>query len=112
MVAAVDRGSVAVGVINSYYWYRFGTEAGADKLHSNIHHFGGGDAGALINVSGAAVLKSSKHQDGSQKFLAYAVSKPAQAALAKSDIVFEYPLAADVPPTPRSSRSMNCSRRS
>jgi iron(III) transport system substrate-binding protein len=100
VVAAVDRGSVAVGVINSYYWYRFGTEVGADKLHSNIHHFSGGDAGALINVSGAAVLKSSKYQDGAQKFLAYAVSKPAQEALAKSAIVFEYPLAAGVAANP------------
>ena len=46
------------------------------------------------------MLKSSKHQDEAKKFLAYAVSKPAQAALAKSDIVFEYPLAADVAANP------------
>ena len=96
VVAAVDRGSVAVGVINSYYWYRLRTERGADRMHSAIHHFSGGDAGALINVSGAAVLKSSKHPEDAQRFLAYVVSRPAQEALANSDIVFEYPLAAGV----------------
>lgn len=100
VVAAVDRGSVAVGVINSYYWYRFRTEAGADKIKSGIHHFSGGDAGALINISGAAALKSSKHPQEAQKFLAYAVSKQAQEALAKSDIVFEYPLVAGVAANP------------
>jgi iron(III) transport system substrate-binding protein len=100
VVAAVDRGSAAVGIINSYYWYRFRVEAGAANTHSDIHHFSGGDAGALINVSGAAVLKSSKHQDVAQKFLAYIVSKPAQQALAASDIDFEYPLASGVPANP------------
>ena len=100
VVAAVDRGSAAVGIINSYYWYRFRVEVGADKIHSGVHHFSGGDAGALINISGAAVLKSSKHQDEAQKFLAYIVSKPAQEALAKSDIDFEYPLVAGVPANP------------
>ena len=100
VVAAIDRGTAAVGVINSYYWYRYGTETGADKIHSGIHHFSGGDVGGLINVSGAAVLKSSKHQDEAQKFLAYIVSKPAQEALAKSDIVYEYPLVAGVAANP------------
>ncbi|MET2825451.1 extracellular solute-binding protein [Mesorhizobium shangrilense] len=100
VVAAVDRGSVAVGLINSYYWYRFRTEAGADKIKSGIHHFAGGDAGALINISGAAALKASKHPQEAQKFLAYVVSKQAQQALANNDIVFEYPLAAGVAANP------------
>ena len=100
VVAAVDRGAVAVGVINSYYWYRFGVEAGAANLHSDVHHFSGGDAGALINVSGAAVLKSSTHQDAAQKFLAYIVSKPAQQMLAESNVDFEYPLVPGVAANP------------
>ncbi|MDR3470160.1 MAG: extracellular solute-binding protein [Devosia sp.] len=100
VVAAVDRGSAAVGIINSYYWYRFRVEAGAANTHSDIQHFSGGDAGALINVSGAAVLKSSRQPDAAQKFLAYIVSKPAQQALAASDIDFEYPLVAGVPANP------------
>jgi iron(III) transport system substrate-binding protein len=100
VVSAVDRGSIAVGVINSYYFERYRVETGADKIHSAIHHFGGGDAGALVNISGAAVLKSSQHQEAAQKFLAYIVSKPVQKALGVSDIDFEYPLADGVPANP------------
>ena len=100
VVAAVERGTVAVGIINSYYFYRAEAETGADKMHSRIHHFGSGDAGALVNISGAAVLSSSKHQAEAQRFLAYITSKPVQAALAKTDIDFEYPLAEGVPANP------------
>ena len=100
VVAAVDRGTAGVGIINSYYFYRAQAETGAGKMKSDIHHFGGGDAGALVNVSGAAVLKSSKHQAEAQKFLAYITSKPVQAALAASDIDFEYPLADGVAANP------------
>ena len=100
VVAAVDRGTASVGILNSYYWERFRAETGAAKLHSAIHHFGPGDAGALVNISGAAVLKSSPNQAAAQKFLAYIVSKPVQADVAKSDVDFEYPLAEGVPANP------------
>ncbi len=100
VVAAVDRGTASVGIINGYYWERFRAETGPDKLHSAIHHFSAGDAGALVNISGAAVLKSSPNQAAAQKFLAYIVSKPVQEAVAKSDIDFEYPLAEGVPANP------------
>ncbi len=92
VVAAVDRGAVATGVINNYYWARLLTEKGAGKMHSRIYHFGGGDIGGLVNVSGAAVLKSSKHPEAAQRFLAFLVSQPAQEALARSAIAYEYPL--------------------
>ena len=100
VVAAVDRGSVATGVINNYYWARLRTEEGAAKVHSQIHHFANGDVGALVNVSGAAVLRSSKHTQAAQRFLAFLVSKPVQEMLGKSDIDFEYPLAKGVAPNP------------
>ncbi len=100
VVAAVDRGAVATGLINNYYWARLRTEKGADKIHSQIHHFAGGDVGGLINVSGAGILKSSKHQAEAQKFLAFIVGKDAQAMLAGTEIDFEYPLAEGVAPNP------------
>jgi iron(III) transport system substrate-binding protein len=100
VVAAVDRGSVATGIINNYYWARLRTEEGAAKMHSQIHHFANGDIGALVNVSGAAVLRSSKHPREAQQFLAFLVSKPVQEMLGKSDIDFEYPLAKGVAPNP------------
>ena len=100
VVAAVDRGAAATGIINNYYWARLRTEKGADKMQSAIHHFAGGDVGALMNVSGAAVMKSSRNQAAAQKFLAFLVSKPAQEMISKLDITFEYPLVSGVAANP------------
>jgi iron(III) transport system substrate-binding protein len=100
VVAAVDRGAAAVGIINSYYWARLRVEKGADQMQSAIHHFAGGDVGGLMNVSGAAVLKGSRNQAAAQKFLAFLVSKPAQEMLSNLDITFEYPLVAGVVANP------------
>jgi len=100
VVAAVDRGAAATGIINNYYWARLRMEKGADKMQSAIHHFAGGDVGALMNISGAAVLKSSRNQAAAQKFLAFLVSKPAQDMMSKLDITFEYPLVAGVEANP------------
>ncbi|MDE8345540.1 MAG: iron ABC transporter substrate-binding protein [Acidocella sp.] len=98
VVAAVARGDVATGIVNNYYWARLETDLGPAKIDSKLYHFKGGDVGGLINVSGAAVLKSSHHQQAAQKFLAFLVSHQAQAALGQSDVDFEYPLRAGVPP--------------
>ena len=100
VMAAVDRGAVATGIINNYYWARLLMEKGADQMRSAIHHFAGGDVGGVMNVSGAAVLKSSRNQAAAQKFLAFLVSKPAQELVSKLNITFEYPLAAGVAPNP------------
>ena len=96
VVAAVDRGAVATGIINNYYWARLHRERGG-ATRSEIHHFAAGDVGGLINISGAAVLKSSRHQAAAQRFLAFLVSRPEQTRLAQQNVGFEYPLARDVP---------------
>jgi iron(III) transport system substrate-binding protein len=93
VVAAVDRGAVATGIINNYYWARLRMEKGADKMTS-------ADVGGVMNVSGAAVLKSSRNQAAAQKFLAFLVSKPAQELVSKLNITFEYPLAPGVAANP------------
>lgn len=100
VVAAVNRGGVATGVVNNYYWARLHVQLGDSATRSAIYHFGNGDVGALVNVSGAAVLKSSKNQEAAQKFLAYLVSERAQDMMAKGKIAYEYPLHAGVSPDP------------
>jgi iron(III) transport system substrate-binding protein len=101
VVAAVARGDVAVGVVNNYYWARLEADLGPRKIDSALYHFKHGDIGGLINISGAAVLKSSKNQAAAQKFLAFLVSHQAQVALGESEIDFEYPLAPGVAPNKR-----------
>jgi iron(III) transport system substrate-binding protein len=98
VVAAVARGDVSVGIVNNYYWARLETDLGPQKIDSKLYHFKGGDIGGLINISGAAVLKSSKNQAAAQRFLAFLASDAAQAALGQSEVDFEYPLAPGVAP--------------
>jgi iron(III) transport system substrate-binding protein len=100
VVAAVNRGSVATGIINNYYWARLRTELGEAGMHSQIAHFAPGDLGNLINISGAAVLASSKHQAEAQRLLAFLVSPKAQQMLAQSTVDYEYPLVSGVAPNP------------
>jgi iron(III) transport system substrate-binding protein len=91
----VNRGAVAFGVVNQYYWYRLRAELGASNVHSQIAYFAPRDPGYVIDVSGAGILKSSKHKAAAQKFLAFLVSKQGQEIIAHS-ISFEYPIAAGV----------------
>src|SRR6202161_4355934 len=87
----VNRGAVAFGVVNQYYWYRMQAELGASNVHSKITYFAPQDPGYVVDVSGAAILKSSKNMADAQKFLAFIVSKPGQEIIAHS-ISYEYPL--------------------
>jgi iron(III) transport system substrate-binding protein len=94
----VNRGGAAFGLINQYYWYRMRAELGASRVHSRLAELTAGDPGYVIDVSGAAVLKSSRHQAAAQKFLAYLVSKAGQEVIANpaKSISFEYPIASGV----------------
>ena len=110
----VNRGQVAFGVINQYYWYRLEAEIGTSAMHSQITYFAPHDPGYVIDVSGAAVLKSSKHQAAAQKFLAFLVSQQGQdiiARAASNEQSYEYPLASGVttsaPETPFSQLQPN-----
>ena len=98
VVAAVDRGTAATGVINNYYWARLRTEQGAARTASQIHHFAGGDLGGLVNVSGAAVLKTAPHAAAAQRFVAFLVTPRVQSEIGAADVDFEYPLAPGAAP--------------
>jgi iron(III) transport system substrate-binding protein len=91
----VNRGAVAFGVVNQYYWYRMRAEVGASNTHSQIAYFAPEDPGYVLDISPAAVLKSSSHQADAQKFLAYLTSRAGQEIIAHS-ISFEYPIASGV----------------
>jgi iron(III) transport system substrate-binding protein len=102
IVSEVNQGAVAFGVVNQYYWYRMRDEIGASRVKALITHFAPDDPGYVIDISGAAALKSSKHQAEDQKFLAFMVSKTAQEIIAHpgtgpgESISYEYPIASGV----------------
>jgi iron(III) transport system substrate-binding protein len=97
IVAAVERGQVAAAIIDHYYWFRAYT---GSSMKSKLHYIGHRDPGALIDISGAGVLSSSKHAALAQRFVAFAVSKAGQRTLVTSGD-FEYPLAAGVAAAPQ-----------
>ncbi len=99
VVAAVDRGQANVGVINQYYWYRLRSEQGTADTHSRLYYFPNRDIGAIENISGAAVLASSRRIAAAERFVAFLVSPTAQRIVAAGDD-FEYPVRPGVPPNP------------
>lgn len=87
---AVEAGEIPAALINNYYWFDVATEVGDANMKSALFYFGHKDPGALITVSAAGILKSSKKQETAQKFLAFMVSADGQQAIA--DSVAEYPV--------------------
>ncbi len=92
IVEALGRGEIALGLVNNYYLYRF------TKDNPNFpvaHHYTHGDAGALINVAGLAVLNTTDQKSDAQKFVAYMLGPKAQKYLTQE--FYEYPLVQGVP---------------
>ncbi len=110
LVSEINRGQVALGVINQYYWYREKAQVGGSGLHSAIAYFAPRDPGYVIDVSGAGILKSSSQQAEAQRFVAFLVSKKGQEIIGHSDS-YEYPIASGVtttePETPLSQLQPN-----
>ncbi|MGH2851129.1 MAG: extracellular solute-binding protein [Solirubrobacteraceae bacterium] len=99
VVAAVNRGDEAVGVINQYYWYRLRLETGVRAIRSALYYFPDGDAGSVVNVSGAGVLASSHHRRDAERFVAFLVSRAGQRLISHGDD-YEYPVRPGVAPNP------------
>lgn len=91
VMTAVNDGEIDAGVIYHYYWYRDQAESGANSNHVKLEFFGHQDPGAFVSVSGAGVLKSSKHQDEAQQLVNYFTSAQGQQILSSSDAM-EYSL--------------------
>lgn len=99
---AAEDGVIALGLINHYYWYEQVAEEGKDKVPARLKFLPGGDAGALVNVGGAAILKGTDRSEEAQKFVEYLLSAKGQKYFAEE--TWEYPLVdgvatpADLPP--------------
>jgi iron(III) transport system substrate-binding protein len=99
LTSEVNSGQVEIGLINHYYWYRLRAGLGATAIHSALHYFAAGDAGYVLDVSGAGILASSTRQAPAQKFLAFLVSEAGQRIIAQTDS-YEYPLRPGVAANP------------
>jgi iron(III) transport system substrate-binding protein len=95
----VSKGTIAFGVINHYYYYRLQSEIGASSVHAKLAYFAPQDPGFVEDISGAGILKSSKHQAAAQQFLNFITSAAGQKVL-ESGASYEYPLKAGVAANP------------
>lgn len=100
VMKAVNDGDIEAGVIYHYYWFKDQNESGANSDKVKLDYFGHQDPGAFVSVSGAGVLKASKHKELAQKFVEYLTSVDGQKILAES-AAMEYSLNPDATPNPK-----------
>lgn len=91
VMKAVNAGEISSGVIYHYYWYKDQAESGANSNNVKQLFFGNQDPGAFLSISGAGVLKSSKHQAEAQQLVKYLNGAAGQKVLADS-LALEYPI--------------------
>lgn len=89
----VNLGTAKIGLINHYYWYEMAAEAGADAMRAQLK-FLPGDAGGIVNVTGATILKSAEGDTNAEAFIDYLLSDKGQQYFV--DETFEYPLVSGV----------------
>lgn len=91
---AVNRGEVAMGLINHYYWFEHAVDD--PDQPSRLHFFADGDLGSMLLVTAASVLKSSDEPELAERLVAFLLGEEAQTYFAEETL--EYPLAAGVQP--------------
>lgn len=89
-VQAVQRGEIATALVNSYYWFSVADEVGEENMRCQLHYLGHKDPGALVTLSAAGVLASSRKPELAQRFLAFMTGAVGQQAIV--DAVAEYPV--------------------
>ena len=97
VLAAVAAGEIEVGFVNHYYLMRQLAEQG-DAFPVRNHFLDGADPGSLINVAGAAILRTAKNPEAAAAFIDFLLSDESQAYFATE--THEYPLVDGVEANP------------
>jgi len=90
ILEAANAGEITLGLINHYYWYRMAAEVGAENMRAQLAFPEPGDAGSIVNVTGAGLLKGAADDADALRFIEYLVSEAAQQYFV--DSTYEYPL--------------------
>lgn len=88
-VTAAGAGEIDIALPNHYYLYGIMQDKGESFPVRNYHPRAGGP-GALVMVSGAGILETSKNKEAAQKFIEFMLSPVAQQYFAGQ--TFEYPV--------------------
>ena len=98
IVAAVDNGEVATGLVNHYYLYRRIAEEGEANVVAANYSLPGGGAGSLVMPAGVGILASSANPDAALEFISFLLTTRAQEYFATE--TFEYPIIDGVAASP------------
>lgn len=85
----VNAGEIDGAVIYHYYWFGDQAKTGENSANVALHYFRNQDPGAFVSISGAGVLKSSKHPAQAQAFVKWIVGKGGQDIL-RTGTAYEY----------------------
>ncbi|MDQ1447269.1 MAG: iron(III) transport system substrate-binding protein [Actinomycetota bacterium] len=92
---AINRGQVELGLVNHYSWFRERAKVGPSHMRSAIAFLRPHDSGYLLDISGAAVVRSSHAPAAAQKLVAFLVSRAGAKIIAGGES-YEYPLGSNV----------------
>ena len=98
IVDAVAKGQVALGIVNHYYVYRHLATQPAAPLAVIMPDQKDGGMGAIMNVTGIGITKSSARVENAKLLIEFLVAQAGQKMFA--DLDKEYPLHADVKADP------------
>nr|WP_231921474.1 iron ABC transporter substrate-binding protein [Micromonospora auratinigra] len=100
IVADIDAGTLAAGLVNHYYVFELAKERGGstDALKAKLHFFPDGDTGGLVNAAGVGLLQRAGTDPDARALVDYLLGAEAQTHFATQ--TFEYPLVAGVAPAP------------
>ena len=90
VLAAVNEGVVDTGLLNHYYWFAQAAETGAENMRAQLAYPEAGDAGSIVNVTGAGILSGAEADADALEFVNFLVSERAQQYFV--DETYEYPL--------------------
>jgi iron(III) transport system substrate-binding protein len=94
ILAAVNDGVIQAGLINHYYWFAQAAETGEANMRAQLSYPEAGDAGSIVNVTGAGLLAGAAQDADALEFIDYLVGAEAQQYFV--DETYEYPLLAGV----------------
>jgi iron(III) transport system substrate-binding protein len=98
IVDAVAKGQVAMGIVNHYYVYRYLVAQPEAPIAVLMPDQQEGGMGAIMNVAGVGIIKSTKHLDSAKLLVEFLVAQAGQKLFAELDK--EYPLHQDVKADP------------
>lgn len=90
ILEAVEAGTIPLGLINHYYWYRLAAERGEENLASRLWFTEPGDPASIVNVTGAGILTPAQLDQDAIDFVQYLISESAQQYFVET--TYEYPL--------------------